>query len=524
MSADAAACFQSGNALARQGRLEEARAAYQRAVALAPDHADARYNLGVVLRDQGRMAQAQAAFEAALALRPDHAESHNNLGMALAAQGRHGDAAACFRKALALKPDHARAHSNLGVALMALDRLEPAADCFRRAVALSPGYAKAHNNLGVALQHQGRFAPARDAFKAALRVDPAYAEALFNLSVLPAEAPGSPEDEAAFGRLRGQSQAEREPMARGTLLFALGRALEERGDVDGAFDAWAEANALRRARLSFDIAQAERRMAAIADAFDRPALERLAGQGLASERPIFILGMPRSGTTLVEQILAAHPQVHGGGELAALGELAAEVKAPADMTGDDCRALGQAYLDRAPAGAPGRTRVTDKAIANFQYLGLARLGLPGAAIVHCRRDPRDVALSCFATRFAEGQGFTHHLAELGRYWRAYDRLMDHWRAVLPPGLMLEIPYEALVADLETWARRLVAHCGLEWDDACLRFFEADREVRTASFAQVRRPIYASSVGRWRRFEARLAPLLEALGPPWDSDPPQSIFR
>jgi Flp pilus assembly protein TadD len=515
MSAEAAACFKSGNLLVRQGRLEEAQAAYERAVALQSDHAEARYNLGVVLRDQGRMAQAQTAFGSAIDLRPDHAESHNNLGMTLAAQGRHHEAVPCFERSLALKPDHARALSNLGVALMELDQPGAAAECFRRAVALKPDFAKAHNNLGVVLQQQGRFVEARSAFTAALNVDPAHAEALFNLCGLPAEEAGSPDDEATFDRLRGRVEVEREPVARGALLFAMGQMLERRGDVDGAFDAWAEANGLRRAAVTFDIAQAEARMAAIADGFDEGLFSRLAGQGLASERPIFILGMPRSGTTLVEQILAAHPQVHGAGELRILGELAATAKAPGDMTGADCLSLGQAYLDGAPAGGPGQTRVTDKAITNFQYLGLVQLGLPRAAVVHCRRDPRDVGLSCFATRFSEGQAFTHDLAEFARYWRAYDRLMDHWRAVLPPGRLLEVPYEGLAADLEPWARRLIAHCGLEWDDACLRFHEAERTVRTASLVQVRRPIHASSVGRWRRFAGRLGPLLRALGPPWD---------
>jgi hypothetical protein len=184
------------------------------------------------------------------------------------------------------------------------------------------------------------------------------------------------------------------------------------------------------------------------------------------------------------------------------------------MDGQDCRTIGQAYLGSLPGDGPGRRRVTDKWVDNFMHLGLIHGCLPNATIIHCRRDPRDTCLSCFSTRFAEGQDYAYDLVELGRYWRAYDQLMDHWRAVLPPGRMLEVPYESVVADVEGWARRLIAHCGLVWDEACLWFYESKRQVRSASFAQVRQPIYTGSVGRWRPFAGHLRPLLEAIGEPW----------
>jgi hypothetical protein len=186
----------------------------------------------------------------------------------------------------------------------------------------------------------------------------------------------------------------------------------------------------------------------------------------------------------------------------------------ATMNDADCRNIGQAYLDALPRRS--ERFLTDKRLENFQHLGLIRLCLPNARIIHCRRDPRDVGISCYALRFSSGQEFTYDLTELGRYWRAYDRLMAHWRTVLPADRLLEAPYEAVVADVEGWARRLIAHCGLEWNDACLRFYESRREVRSASYAQVRRPIYADSIGRWRRFAGCLGPLLDALGEPWAS--------
>ena len=507
-----------GNALSRLGRLDEAVAAFRQAASLRPDYVQAHYNLGVVLRDRGLHDEGAAAFRRVLALTPDHVEGNNNLGVALLALGKPEEAAESFRRALAHKPDHAAAHNNLGIAWLDQGRLDAAAAAFERAISQQPDFAKAHYNLGVVLQYQGRLQAAAQSLQRALTLKPDYAEAHYSLAAQGQEADGSPVAETALALIERQveTSGSLEPRTRSALLFALSKTLEGRGEFDRAFSAMAEANAIHRAGLSFDIAQAEQRMAETARLFDGAVFERLQGAGAPAERPVFIVGMPRSGTSLIEQIISAHPAVHGAGELANLTSLIGQAHGgaglrPDAMTADAAAAFGQAYLDSLPPAAPGQSRMTDKAISNFEHLGLIHLCLPHAAIIHCRRDPRDVCLSCFATRFSAGQDFTYDLAELGRYWRAYDRLMDHWRRVLPPGRMLEVPYEALVDDLEGWSRRLIAHCGLEWDPACLRFHESGRDVRTASFAQVRRPIYASSVGRWRRFAPHLGPLLEALG-------------
>lgn len=480
------------NALMREGRPAEAAACYGHAIALAPDRADARYNLGVALRDLGRWAEAERQFRDALVLNPDHAEAHNNLGLTLQNQGR----------------------------------LDEAAACYRRAIALRPGHAKAHYNLALALQHQGRLDDAASSYRRALELKPDYARAHYNLALQGALGDGSPEAEVAFARLCAELQrlADYEPADRALLLFAAGKALEQRGEFDLAFAHLEAANAIVRAGLAFDIGTAERRMASIVAAFDKPLFGRLADAGLKTERPIFLVGMARSGTTLVEQIVSAHPKVLGAGEIPNFAVVAASLRATrgaagaawtATLTAADCLEHGRIYLDSLPAAA-GRTRVTDKSLLNVEHLGLIHLCLPQARIIHCRRDPRDVCFSCFAERFGDGQDYAYNLAELGRYWRAYDGLMAHWRSVLPPGRLFEVDYEAVVGDLETWARRLIAHCGLEWDSACLRFHQSGREVRTASFAQVRRPIYGGSVGRWRPFARHLRPLLAALGPPWET--------
>ena len=546
--------YNLGNLLRDQGKLDEAVSAYQRVLALKPDLAEAHYNLGGTLMSQGRADEAAAAFQRAIAVKPDYAEAYNNLGAALKDGGRLDEAVAAFQRAIALKPDSAEAHANLSNALKDQDKLDEAAASYQRAIALKPDLTEAHHNLGVILGHQGKLGEAAAAFQSALDLKPDYAEAHYNLGVILAREGRLDEAAAAYQRaialkpdhveallnlaglraVKGDSPEARamvallddpgplEPKARSTLLFAMSKALESQGEFDRAFDCMAQANAIHRASSSFDLDEAERRMASIAKVFDAPLLDRLKSVGLASDRPIFIVGMPRSGTTLVEQIISAHPQVHGAGEIPNWAN-AVTAHSGGDgliypfwasaMTAADCRAIGQTYLDSLPAAGPGQTRVTDKMVTNFEGLGLIHLCLPHARIIHCQRDPRDVCLSCFSIRFSEGQEYAYDLAELGRYWRAYDRLMAHWRAVLPSGRMLEVPYEAVVEDVEGWARRLIVHCGLEWDDACLRFYESKREVRTASLVQVRQPIYTGSVGRWRAFAPHLSPLLEALSAP-----------
>jgi hypothetical protein len=231
--------------------------------------------------------------------------------------------------------------------------------------------------------------------------------------------------------------------------------------------------------------------------------------------------MPRSGTTLVEQILASHPQVHGAGELTALetiliDQLGARLspidraRRLADLSAGDLAAMGGAYISRIRALAPGALRVTDKMPANFRFAGLIRLMLPNARIIHCRRDPVDTCLSCYARKFSRGQPYAYDLRELGLYYRAYDALMAHWRRLLPMDRLIEVRYEQVVGDLEGEARRMIAFLDLAWDDACLTFHRTRRPVRTASVNQVRQPLYRTSVARWRPYEKHLGPLLDAL--------------
>jgi hypothetical protein len=260
----------------------------------------------------------------------------------------------------------------------------------------------------------------------------------------------------------------------------------------------------------------------IRDVFTSELLRRKEGAGDPSQVPVLIVGMPRSGTTLIEQILASHPKAFGGGELRDLGEVIAAhcdlAAAPAaypeclrDMPGEVLGRIGAGYAARLRRRAPTAERIIDKMPANFLHLGLLHLALPNARIIHARRDPIDTCVSCFTRLFGGEQQFSYDLGELGRYYRRYQSLMAHWRATLPAGAMLEVDYEQLVDNLEPQARRIVDYCGLEWDDACLRFYETKRQVHTSSAAQVRQPIYRTAVGRWRPYRQWLGPLLEELG-------------
>ena len=237
--------------------------------------------------------------------------------------------------------------------------------------------------------------------------------------------------------------------------------------------------------------------------------------------PVFIVGMPRSGTTLVEQILASHPKVFGAGELSEFSKAVTSLGMPngalsfpetvPGLSAEQLRQLGTSYLDAIEAAAPGAERITDKMPANFRFVGLIHLALPNARIIHMRRDPVDTCLSCFSLLFVGDLPYCYDLGELGRYYRAYQTLMEHWRQVLPAGVMLEVQYEEVVADVERQARQIVAYCGLEWDDACLAFYRTQRPIRTSSAAQVRQPIYRTSVGRWKPYRHLLQPLIKELG-------------
>jgi tetratricopeptide (TPR) repeat protein len=501
-----------GTALQALGRVEEARSCYDAALALSAGEADFHVNRGKVLHRLGRDDEAIAAYERALALRPQDAEALNDLGNVLQSLERHAEAIERYRQALDLNPTFAAAHDNLANSLHALDRHDEAIAEYQAALAARPDNAAAHSNLGTALRELGRLDEARRAFERAVALAPSQAFFHLNLAELKRFADGDPQL-AALASLAERAES-LPPQEQIDLAFALAKAHADLGDAATAFVHLRQGNALKRREIDYDESATLSVLARIATIFTPELLRAKSGRGDPSDTPVFIIGMPRSGTSLVEQILASHRDVFGAGEItdftALTQDFAAFPEDVASIGSEAVGALGARYVAGLVARAPAARRITDKLPANFLLTGLIHLALPRARIIHVRRDPRDTCWSCFATLFTAGQPFAFDLGELGRYYRAYEQLMTHWRQVLPRGAMLEIDYEDIVADLPGEARRLVAYCGLDWDEACLAFHRTERAVRTASASQVRRPIYRSAIGRWRAYAGELGPLFDAL--------------
>jgi tetratricopeptide (TPR) repeat protein len=510
-----------GSVLRNLGKSDEAVAEYRRALALKPGAAETHYNLGNALTNLGRIDEAVAEYRRALALKPDYAEAHNNLGNALSHQGRFDEAVAEYRQALELKSDYAEAHYNLGNALSDQGKLDEAVAEYRQALALKPDSPETYNNLGNALRDQGRLEEARHAYEKAVKLEAGNPAFYFGLASVKRFAP----DDAELAALE---KLEADPAflsaeERMYLHFALGKACADLGDPERSFRHFMEGNALKRQQTDYDEAAIHEQFGRIRSAFTAELMRDKRILGNPSPVPVFIIGMPRSGTTLIEQILASHPKVFGGGELMNMPNGVARLHRPAvgaaqfpeavsSMDAEELRRFGASYVAAVRDLAPDAERITDKMPTNFRFVGLIHLVLPNARIVCARRDPLDTCLSCFSNLFSSNkQPYAYDLAELGRFYRAYEALMEHWRSILPPGVMLEVQYEEVVADLDGQAHRIVAHCGLEWDDACLAFYKAKRPVRTASAAQVRQPIYRTSIGRWHAYKHLLGPLIEALG-------------
>jgi tetratricopeptide (TPR) repeat protein len=501
------------------GRRDRARAIYDRVLEFDPKNADALHLRGLIAFREEKHDDGERWIREAIAIDGQSANYYINLGLILRAQRRFEEAVEAQEKAIELNPGSAEAHNGLAAVLLDAGRVEEAIAAFRRATELDPTSARAYSNLGAALSDLGRNDEAAAAYRKALVLKPDYISVYRYLGQLKKFTPDDPEL-AAMERLARERELGVED--RIELLFALGKAYEDIEDYDRAFDAYAEGNRLKRSRIDYDIAAEQAKAERIIASFGAELLACADGVGNPSELPVFIVGLPRSGTSLVEQILASHPEVHGAGELRLTPAMNAEIKrfVPAHcglpfpefvsmVAPEGWRAAGEAYVAAVSKLAPGASRITDKMPFNFLWVGLIHMALPKARIIQCRRNALDTCLSCFKRHFVVGSEFCYDLDELGAYYRLYDRVMAHWHRALP-GKILTVDYEELVADLPRVARGMIAHCGLDWTDACLEFHKTQRAVQTASASQVRRPIYTSSVELWRRYGDRLAPLKQAL--------------
>jgi tetratricopeptide (TPR) repeat protein len=507
-----------GVALKNQDKLDEAIACYRRTLELKPNYAEAHNNLGVVLKNQGKLDEAAACYRRALELKPDYAETHNNLGNALWEQGKLDDTSVCYRRALDLKPDYAEAHSNLGNVLRDQGKLDEAVACYRRALELKPEFADAHNNLGCALEEIGDFRAAETCFRAALRHNPRFALAHFELAGLV----GGKLAEKDFAALRELLVDRQLTDAQRLLLhFGLAHVLDARGDYDEAAKHLSRGNALqlaerRKVGREYDAKEHEVFITRMIRVCTPDFFERVRGFGLETELPVFVFGLPRSGTTLLEQILASHSQVFGAGEVkltqdtwAAMGGHGGDaIESFRQLNREAANRLASRYLERLRAVNGTALRIVDKTPDNYWSLAVLAVLFPRAKFIHCRRDLRDVAVSCWMKHFQEVP-WANDLEHISSRFHQYERIMEHWRRVLPVQL-LEADYEETVADLEGVARRLVAWCGLAWEPTCLEFHQTKRPVRTSSVVQVRQPVFKSSVGRWRNYEQGLASLFTRL--------------
>ena len=513
----AEAYYNLGNGLKDQGKLHEAVACFRRALASQPDYIAAYNTLGIALCDQGKLDEAVACFRQALTVKPDDAEAHNNLGVALSYQGKLDEAVASFTRALFLKPDYAEAQYNLGNGLKDLGQLDEAVACFRRALSLKPDYAEAHYNLGFIFSQLGKMDDAIACFSKTLSLKPDYVMAFKGLSTI---VQYTAVDDVVLAMENIYNNKKEMPVAdRVDLGFALGKVFEDLRDYDKSFTFILAANLLKRGSFEYSIQNEQDFFSRIKNTFSPDFFASRHGSGYLDGTPIFIVGMPRSGTTLVEQILASHPLVFGAGELTVLTGLANDICAggaaapfPAclpDLEGDAFTKMGSEYMEKIREHSKDAQYITDKMPNNFLHVGLIKTILPNAKVIHCMRDPMDNCFSIFKKNFMGTHRYAYDMVELGRYYNLYQDLMAHWGKVLP-GFMYTIRYEEVVSDQQSQTKSLLDYCGLPWDEDCLAFHKTERKVSTASLAQVRRPLYKDSVELWKRYEKQLEPLRKAI--------------
>ncbi|WP_027795152.1 tetratricopeptide repeat-containing sulfotransferase family protein [Paraburkholderia acidipaludis] len=541
-----------GNTWRRLGRMDEAQVCYRRALDLNPSYAEAHSNLSFLLSSQGIYDEAAEHARRAIDLSPRLVDAYLNLAEVEAARQRHDAALRVLDMLNPFAPEHPSALIARAKALKQLSHLEEALAIARRVVTLVPRNAEARQTLAMTLQELGQTEEALLAFEQAAALPGTAAEsAMIGRATLLMEAgcreaaiaafeqvlerfPGSVPALAARADLRTftaddpdiatmeaqLAQGERLSLSdRSSAHFALGKAYLDIKDSERAFAHLEAGNRQKRSTFDYRSEDVTRWMERIRATFTPERYQRLTDLGDPSKLPVFIVGMPRSGTTLIEQIISSHPLVTGAGELSALRQAIEEIGAFPNwveaLDGNDAEATlrrcAQGYLKRVKPLAQGRAHLVDKMPGNFLYAGLIPLILPNARVIHSRRNAVDTCLSCYTKLFGGQQPFAYDQTELGRFYRDYEQLMAFWRELLPAETFIEIDYEAVVDDLEGEARRLIAFLGLPWDDACLNFHENRRVVRTASVNQVRQPIYKTSKGRWQPYARYLGPLLETLG-------------
>jgi tetratricopeptide (TPR) repeat protein len=509
---DVQALHARGNESMARGDYAAALESYRELVTVDPRDAVARNGLGIALAQLARYSEAEEELRRAIGIRPGFPEAHYNLAGVLQSTGRFNESEMPLRRALKLKPSYAEARISLGMSCVLLGRLREARDCYEKALRLAPRNTQALVGIGQIEALEGRFTEAESAYRRALEADPGVS---YGWAALVWLRRMTPADGAWVKRAEEIAASGLTPIDEATLRFAIGKYYDDVADYPRAFRSYQRGNELHKLRAEpYDREGRARFVDDLVRLYTPELLARARTAASDSARPVFIVGMPRSGTSLVEQIIASHASACGAGELDfwTIAVRKHEHAFRRELLGETLRRkLARDYLGVLAGHSAEALRVVDKAPVNADYLGLIHSVFPQARIINMQRDPIDTCLSCYFQQFPPSLNYTLELSDLAHYYREHQRLVAHWRRVLPPETFLDVPYGELTADQEGWTRRILEFIGLPWDERCLEFHKTVRPVNTASVWQVRQRLYQSSVGRWRQYEKFVGPLRELEG-------------
>ena len=493
------AYYNMGTVLQHQNKLEEAIEAYNKALTIKPDYIDAYYNMGIVLKEQNKLEEAIEAYNKAIAIKPDHENAYYNIGNAFHGQGKLKEAIKAYNKALAIKPDHAEAYYNMGIALKDKGKLEEAIEAYNKALAIKPDYAEAYNNMGNAFQEQGKLKEAIKAYVKALEIKPDYAEAHRHLSLVTKYKPGTAQISEVEVLLQ---RTDLNASDRCHLLYTHAKIQEDLGNLSNAFDSYVAGGDLRQKLMVYEFIQDEHLFDRIKKTAPRLKYSSISlSDKVTRHTPIFILGMPRSGTTLVEQVVSSHTQVTGAGELEYINQFGIDLaigRTPPNI--ENLRVFRERYLTELAKRAKGQAFITDKLPGNFKFIALICAAFPEAKIVNVNRNAEALCWSNFKHYFSsKGLGYSYNLADTVKYYRLYKDLMDIWYQRYGDRIY-NLDYDKLTEDQETETRRLIKHLDLSWQDTCLAPEKNKRAINTVSQQQVRQKVYKGSSQAWRKYE------------------------
>ena len=496
------------------GQLESAVKSFEKAITINPNYAEAHYNIGVALQGLGKLDEAIKSYEKAIAIKHEYPNAHNNLGNILLELRQLDAAVDHFEWAVAFKPDYAEAHNNLGVTFQELGQLDMSITSYEKALAIKPDYPEAHNNLGVTLHQLLQRDAAVKSFENAITIKPDYARAHHNLSALKKY---KANDSQITTMQLLLSTSDLSQSDRKYLCFALAKVHEDLGNQDELFKILNEGNQLRKKELNYSLDKSQNYHSLIKRLFSSSSYVN--GKSLAYEpstiRPVFIVGMPRSGTSLVEQIIASHHAVYGAGELTTLTNLISQIlkdHETNDLTKKDFLSIRQQYLDSLSRFNATENVITDKMPLNFRNIGFILSAFPEAKIIHLKRDARATCWSIYKHYFSgNGNGWAYNLDDLAEFYGLYSELMTFWHE-LYPNQIYDISYEKLTTNQKKETQKLLKYCELDWDENCLKFHTNKRAVKTASALQVRKKMYQGSSETWKKYGAYLKPLIKSLSP------------